>query len=207
MSMVCSALRLSALLALGVSAAAHTQSPDTIPITLDADSSSFDRKTDTVTFTGVRITQGTLGIEAESAIATGLDFEDSEWRFNGNVRITIDSARVLSDYADLTFKSHQLLTAALRGAPAEFEDVRTATGETIRGQANVFTYDNSQETIRMSQDAWLREGANEIRGCDLVYDVMREKITASSSDCGERVMMTIVPSTGANEGESSEEGE
>ena len=212
MSMVCfaprgvyrAALCLSGLLLAGSAAG---QSDEPIPISLDADSSSFDRRNDTVTFQGVRITQGRLGIQAESAVATGLDFEDSEWRFQGNVQINIDSARAYSDFADLTFKSHQLLTAILQGEPAEFEDLSTDTGDLVRGQARVFTYDISEGTIRMSEDAWLREGPNEIRGCDLIYDVDQEKITASSSDCGERVMMTIVPSSSADRQENGEDSE
>ncbi len=202
MLMANSVLRLAALL-LACCAAVAQQAPEPLPISLDADSSSFDRRSNTVSFEGLRITQGALGIEADKARATGLDFGNSQWRFSGNVRITIDSAKILSDSADLQFLDHQLLSAALRGEPAQFEDVAQETGEPILGYANLFEYDTAQGTIRMTEQAFLSEGPNEISGCDLLYDLGRETITASSSECGEPVRMTIQPPQNINDGELS----
>ncbi len=198
MSMANSVPRLAALLAwplisLGAPITQAQQRAEPLPISLDADSSTFDRRSNTVSFQGLRISQGTLAIEADSALATGLDFENSEWQFSGNIRITIDSARILSDTAELKFVDHQLLFAALRGEPAQFEDVAEETGKPIVGHANVFEYDTAQGTIRMTDQAFLSEGPNEISGCDLIYDLSRETITASSSECGEPVRMRIQP--------------
>ncbi len=202
MLMANSVLRLAALL-LACCAAVAQQASEPLPISLDADSSSFDRRSNTVSFEGLRITQGALGIEADKARATGLDFGNSQWRFSGNVRITIDSAKILSDSAELQFLDHQLLSAALRGEPAQFEDVAQETGEPILGYANLFEYDTAQGTIRMTEQAFLSEGPNEISGCDLLYDLGRETITASSSECGEPVRMTIQPPQNINDGELS----
>ena len=47
-------------------------------ISLDADSSSFDRQSNAVVFEGLRINQGDFTIEADQAEASGLDFEMSE---------------------------------------------------------------------------------------------------------------------------------
>jgi lipopolysaccharide transport protein LptA len=198
--MVNSVLRLTGLL-LACCAAAAQQVTEPLPISLDADSSSFDRRSNTVSFEGLRITQGALGIEADNARATGLDFGNSQWRFSGNVRITIDSAKILSNSADLQFLDHQLLSAALRGEPAQFEDVARETGEPIVGYAKLFEYDTAQGTIRMTEQAFLSEGPNEISGCDLLYDLGRETITASSSECGEPVRMTIQPPRNIDDGE------
>jgi lipopolysaccharide export system protein LptA len=55
----------------------------------------------------------------------------------------------------------------------------------------------------MSQGAWLSQGPNEFRGCDLIYDLDQETITSGSSDCGEPVVITILPPAGENETESS----
>ena len=200
MLMANSVLRLAALL-LASWAAAAQQATEPLPISLDADSSSFDRRSNTVSFEGLRITQGALGIEADKARATGLDFGNSQWRFSGNVRITIESAKILSNSAELKFLDHQLLSAALRGEPAQFEDVAQETGEPILGYANLFEYDTAQGTIRMTDQAFLSEGPNEISGCDLLYDLGRETITASSSECGEPVRMTIQPPQNINDGE------
>ena len=45
----------------------------------------------------------------------------------------------------------------------------------------------------MTDGAWLSEGSNEFRGCDLIYDIDEEKITSGSSECGEPVVITILP--------------
>jgi lipopolysaccharide transport protein LptA len=185
----------TALVLLALMTPAAAQLGSGLPISLDADSSSFDRRTNQISFQGLRITQGALGIEAERAWATGLDFENSEWRFRGNVRITIESAIISSTEAELKFEANQLKTADLTGQPAEFRDIRTNAGEVIHGQAEHFTYDNAMGTIRMSEAARITEGPNEIRGCDLLYDVLQEKITVSSAECDEPVSMTILPPT------------
>ena len=80
-------------------ATAQEAPSEPLPISLDADSSSFSQETGTMVFRGLQISQGSMKIEADEAIATGLDFEKSEWSFNGNVNITIDSARINSDRA------------------------------------------------------------------------------------------------------------
>ena len=193
MSMANSPLRLGIFLLWVLAVPASAQLGSNLPISLDADSSSLDRRTNRITFQGLRITQGALGIEAESAWATGLDFEDSEWRFEGNVRITIESATINSSEAELRFEANQLKTADLTGSPAVFQDLRTTNGEIIEGEAQHFTYDNNKGTIRMLDDARIAEGGNEIRGCDLTYDVLQEKITVSSEGCGAPVSMTIIP--------------
>lgn len=175
-----------------------------LPISLDADSSSFDRRTETIAFRGLRITQGSMGIEADEAQATGLDFEKSEWHFSGNVRITIDSATIRSDNADLRFEAHELLMAELSGEPAMFEDLSAVGEEPIRGGANLLYYDNVTRTLRMSDGAWLSEGTTQFTGCDLIYDLDEERITSGSSECGQDLQIIFVPP--ADEEDEAEPG-
>ena len=164
-----------------------------MPISLDAESSSFDRQANTVLFTGLRITQGDFTIQADSAEATGLDFEQSAWSFNGNVRVAIESANIESAHAEVTFEAHELATIELRGDPAVFEDFTATREHPIRGGAMLLQFDHIERTLRMIDGAWLSEGPNEFRGCDLIYNLDEEKITSGSSDCGEPVVITIVP--------------
>lgn len=171
-----------------------------LPINLDADSSSFDRKTGRMVFHGLRITQGGLAMEADEALASGIDFDNSEWRFSGNVRFTIDTATMEADTAEIKFEAHALLTAELRGNPAVFEDFSVTRDELLRGGANRLYYDHVTQTLQMSDGTWFNEGPNEIKGCDLLYDFTQERVTFGSSDCAERVQITIVPPTDDTEG-------
>ena len=178
---------------LGYPAKAQEAPDKPLPISLDADSSSFSRETETMIFRGLQITQGNMGIEADEALATGLDFEKSEWSFSGNVNITIDSATISSDSAEVRFLGHKLLIAELRGTPATFEDENVTGENPIRGGAIFLYYDNVGRTLRMSNGAWLSEGTTQFRGCDLIYDLDEGRITSGSSDCGEDLQIIFVP--------------
>ena len=182
------------------------QGEEPLPISLDADSSSFDRQSNSVVFEGLRINQGDFTIEADEAEASGLDFEMSEWTFRGNVRIAIDSANIESSTAEVTFQAHELLVVRLRGDPAMFEDFSAAREEAIRGGASLLEFDSTERTLRMTDGAWLSEGPNEFRGCDLIYDIDEEKITSGSSECGEPVVITVLPPP-AEEDASEESGQ
>jgi lipopolysaccharide transport protein LptA len=174
-----------------IPALALAQEP--LPISLDAESSFFDKDSNSVLFNGLRISQGDLTIEADEAEATGLDFEMSEWAFRGNVRISIDSMNIRASTAEVAFQAHTLRTVSLRGDPAIFEDFSASRDIAIQGGASTLEYDNQERTVRMTDGAWLSEGSNEFRGCDLMYDIGQEKITSGFSDCGEPVVITILP--------------
>ena len=79
-----------------------------LPIEVIAESSSIDGQSNLVHFRGLKITQGNLSIEAAEALVNGVDFEDSEWRFSGGVRIVVDSAVLESDSAVFKFRGHEL---------------------------------------------------------------------------------------------------
>ena len=166
---------------------------DDLRVSLDAEWSSFDRQSNTMMFRGLRIAQGAFMIEADEAVASDLDFDRSEWEFNGNVRIDLDTAMIESSRAEIRFESHELLLVELRGEPARFEDRNPERGDPIQGGAEVLRYESAEGTLRMTGGAWLSEGPNEFRGCDLIYDLDEKKITSGSSECGEPLVITIVP--------------
>jgi lipopolysaccharide export system protein LptA len=164
----------------------------TLPIALDADASEFDRKNDKLTFTGLRITQGTLHIEADDAEANRLDFEDSQWVFIGNVVIENIGTKAYSDYAEIRFKDHQIANALMRGQPAKFRQVTLDDEQITEGHAKVMEYDLQSGLIRMSKDAWLSDGSNEVSGNKITYDLVREYIIADADESGQ-VRMKINP--------------
>jgi lipopolysaccharide transport protein LptA len=182
---------------------ASAQDTEPSPISLDAESSSFNRQNNTVEFRVLSIAQDGMRIRADHAVASALDFEQSDWRFTGNVVLSFESATIRADSAEITFVAHELQAAELSGEPATFEDNSQTTDEPIRGGAAQLSYDSVGRVMHMSQDAWLSQGPNEFRGCDLIYDLDQETITSGSSDCGEPVVITILPPAGGNETESS----
>lgn len=167
------------------------EAPQTI--SLEATTTSIDRASNKFSIEGVRITQGDLSIEADVATASGLDFAASEWEFSGNVRIAIESAVIAAERAVFSFDSHQLVVGELLGDPVTFEDTQPQREERVRGTSSRVHYDNVAGTVRMEGDAALVVGPNEIRGCDLIYDLTQEQVASGTSDCGEPFRILIVP--------------
>jgi lipopolysaccharide transport protein LptA len=164
------------------------------PIQLDARSSDFDYKSSTLVFRGVKIAQGRLSIEADEALANGLDFKSSQWHFSGHVRISVPDGVLFSDAAAITFAANQISVAQITGAPATFEQKRQ--NGIARGHSASIEYRPANGTIRLSGDAWLTDGNNEISGQTLVYDLPAQRIVASAEDQGgQSIRMTIHPKT------------
>ena len=177
-----------------VPAIVQAQAQDEDPrVSLDAEWSSFDRQSNTMMFRGLRIAQGGFMIEADEAVASDLEFDRSEWEFSGNVRIGLDTAVIESSRAEILFETHESLVVELRGDPARFEDRNPERGDPIRGGAEALRYASAEGTLRMTGGAYLSEGPNEFKGCDLIYDIDEKKITSGSSECGEPLVITIVP--------------
>jgi lipopolysaccharide export system protein LptA len=163
------------------------------PIDLDADSSEFDRRNDRLSFTGLSIRQGDLGITADSAEATRLDFEDSVWTFRGNVVIQSATTRTWSDTAEVRFLAHRLDSARLSGRPARFEQQKADQSGLTQGRAAIMEYELASNLIRLVDDAWVSDGTNEVSGPRIAYDLRREFIIADGDDSGQ-VRMKIKPS-------------
>jgi lipopolysaccharide transport protein LptA len=173
-------------------AGAPVQIDSTQPIQLDARSSDFDYKNNTLVFHQVRIAQAGLAIEADEGTATGLDFKDSRWVFRGNVRITMPDGLLLSEEARIAFASNLIASAEVTGTPARFEQKRDKG--IARGRAARIEYQPGAGTVRLAEDAWLSDGNNEISGRTLVYNMRDQRVLANPEDQGsERVRITINP--------------
>ena len=186
--------RLAAVLVL-LPAAAGAQITDLrLPISLDADSTAYDGKNSMLMFRGLRLTQGTIGIEADEGRASNLDFEDSVWRFSGHVVIDVENGHIECDSADLQFTNHQLTLATIAGAPATFELTRAGSEEATYAEAGKLRYDLLAGTIEFSGDAVITEGGNKIASDFLVYNILEQRINAQGSPDGDgKVRITYTP--------------
>lgn len=200
MSAVNSCLKLGCLAVLLSTTSVSAQSiAERLPILVDADSSVLDRRNGEIVFTGLRITQGAIGIEAQRGVTTltkgnSLDFSDSVWEFTGAVKIDIESAKIRSDSARLYFKKHQLQRATVSGEPARFDDRGRVAGEPLSAEAESFDYDLAGARIRFSGNARITEGDNEVAGADLDYNLRTQQVNFKGDPGNdERVRITIVP--------------
>jgi lipopolysaccharide transport protein LptA len=168
-------------LAAGVAAAAAPTLPRPTrePIDLVAASSDFDYKQNRLQFQQVRITQGPMQVEADKASATGLNFENSEWTFAGNVIVTVPDGKLTASSAVVTFRDKEIASAVIRGTPAEFEQKLKDTGQVARGRSNTIEYDFGRGIVHLTGAAWLTDGDNVIQGDTLVYDVGQQRVVAN----------------------------
>jgi lipopolysaccharide transport protein LptA len=169
------------------------------PINLDAASSEVDYKTNTVMFKDVVISQCDMRIQSDRAHATGLNFANSKWDFEGNVRIDAEQrGNLRSDSAVVEFRDNRILRATVTGKPANFEQKRLGSEQMARGHADKILYDVNDGTVRFTDDAWLSDGQSEISGPVLVYDIRGQKVQAvTTPGNNERVRITIQPRGGS----------
>jgi lipopolysaccharide transport protein LptA len=168
-----------------------------LPILLDAQSTEVDLRTNTAVFNKVRITQGNMLISADQGHATqttALDFDNNLWVFRGNVKISMDQGLLTADEAQITFVNKVLTRAVANGKPAEFQQVVAKTGKLAKGRAELVDYDVSSGVVRLSKDAYLSDGQNEIRGESLKYNVRAQSVAAEAAEQGsQRVHIIITP--------------
>lgn len=160
-------------------AAAAQAYDSTAPIDLEAASSDFDYRNNTLLFRRVKITQGPLQVEASEARATGLDFENSKWNLTGQVRITLPEGRLAAEQATVTFRNNAVAEAQVRGSPATFEQRLKDSQQLAKGHAGTISYDVRAGTVTLASDAWLSDGQSEIRGDNLIYDIARQRVAAN----------------------------
>jgi lipopolysaccharide transport protein LptA len=170
------------------------------PIDLQAASSDFDYRNNSLLFKRVTITQGALQVTAQQASATGLDFDNSEWLLQGDVQIVVPGGKLNSSEARVKFRNNEIVLATIKGSPAKFEQRLKEQNQVARGRAGSIVYDVKASTVRLTGAAWLSDGQNEIRGNTLIYDIGRERVQANpdEKDPG-GVQITIKPRPRATE--------
>jgi lipopolysaccharide export system protein LptA len=172
------------------------------PIALEADSSEFDKEKNRLVFRQIKITQAGLTIAADTAVADGLDFSQSVWTFTGSVNIDGEGSHIRGSAAQLVFTDHRLTQATTTGQPATFdresdpeEDVRA-----LSGNAQSIKYDAVASTLVLNGQARLLDGSNEITGDSLTYNILEDKLVASSDEASQvRIVITPQPNTEAND--------
>ena len=176
----------AAALAAVLACAAHAQEREQLPIELKADSQDFDYRNGVLKFETVTITQGEIRITADNAVASGLDFEDSTWKFSGTVRISMPQAALASDTASVRFAGGEVAAATVTGAPATFEQRRG--DRPAQGRANRIDYDLQRGTVELDGEAWLSDGKTEMTGGKLVYSTANQRVVSRDP-----VTITIQP--------------
>jgi lipopolysaccharide transport protein LptA len=165
------------------------------PIDVNAKSFEADYKGSTTQMRNVVISQCDIRVEAEHASATGLNFDNTRWTFDGDVKVDVENRGSLrSDRAVVDFQNSQIAKVTINGSPAEFEQRENEKNMVARGHAGEIVYEVGPGTVRLANDAWLKYGTTEMKGSSLVYNIRQENVQgASQPGDNERVHIRISP--------------
>src|SRR6185437_12313738 len=145
-------------------------------INVDAASQELDYHTNTVVFTQIVVSQGATRVRAEHAHATGLNFENSRWTFQGNVQIDAPPRGSLrSEQATVEFRDNRIAGVTITGNPAQFEQQRADDLGMEKGHADQIVYDVNQGTVLLTNDAWISDGRNEMSAPSISYSIREQK--------------------------------
>ncbi|MGB6450771.1 MAG: lipopolysaccharide transport periplasmic protein LptA, partial [Steroidobacteraceae bacterium] len=164
-----------------------------------ADKVDYDNRAQKTVLRGnVIVSQGDLRATADRAERQGLSGDDSRWTFTGHVHVSSAlQGNLDSDEATIDVRGNEMQDAVVTGAPANFEQTSSTTGVLARGHADSIVYTVAAATVRLTDDAWLKYGDNEITAPALVYNLKTEQLQgASATDRKQRVHITILPKNG-----------
>ena len=165
-----------------------------LPINIDAESTGYLADESVLTFTKLNLSQGGVSISADRGEASKLDFENSTWRFEGNIIIKLENGRIESDFAHLEFEGHQIKIARIQGSPAMLLIDREAEVERTSAIANRIDYDFQRSLIDFTGNVSIQEGGNQISSEYLIYNIKDQSIQAqSNSDDNSKVKITYTP--------------
>jgi lipopolysaccharide transport protein LptA len=170
--------------------------PCTAPISVESGPAEMDYQTHLINMRGgVKISRCDVSVSADTAQATGLDFNNSKWVFTGKVHVRTESQGDLhADRASVEFSNNELARAVVTGTPAQFEQAQSAAGIPATGHAGTIDYDVRAGTVRLTGDAWLARGDSKMDAPTITYNVRAKQIEGENAAVpGSRVHMTIVP--------------
>lgn len=165
---------------------------------MTAGSLDFDGRSNSLLLTDVRIsTQNGYVIQAgEAQTSDANNFTNSRWTFKNKVEISSPQGHTSSDTANVAFVRNQISELHMTGMPATFEQFDASKQTIARGQAGAIDYNLSQNTVRLSNDAWLKYGQNECRAVTLSYNIGAQRVSAKTEEQnGQRVNCTINPNS------------
>ena len=165
-----------------------------LPINIDAESTGYLADDSVLTFTKLNLSQGGISISADRGEASKLDFENSTWKFEGNIRITLENGSIDSDFAHLEFEGHQIKIARIQGDPAKLIIYREDQITKSSAIANRIDYDFQKSLIDFTGNVSIREGGNQISSEYLVYNIKNQSIQAQSDNIdNSKVKITYTP--------------
>lgn len=177
----------------GANAATTAPSLDA-ELSWSADVLTSDFRSNTLDLNGnVRVTQGTMSIEAQSAKARDMRGDSGRWTFENGVHIRSAEADLQSNLATAEVVDGRIADARVEGTPARFEQIGGTANRQVRGRAGVIEYDVGTGVVKLTNQVWFSNGKDEFRGDVVIYSVRDERVQINPGGSSNRVRGIIRP--------------
>jgi lipopolysaccharide export system protein LptA len=133
-----------------------------------------------------------MSIEADDIDAVMED--TSESKLSGNVSITQGTLRIGAGTATISRTDGEIRRVVLEGQPASMQQDNDA-GVTMKATARKIDYDVTGESVVLTGNVAVDQGADTLRGERITYDLKNGRLNASGAGTGDagRIRMTIQP--------------
>lgn len=134
-----------------------------------------------------------IQIEADSV---SMDDLSKSSVYQGNVIFSQGTLNITADRVVVHQDDKGVSTGEATGQPVHFRQKMEGGDEFLEARAQRIDYDARTETMKLTGDAWISRGNDELRGGVIIYDIRTERYQAqgASVDGGEgRVRAVIRP--------------
>jgi lipopolysaccharide transport protein LptA len=181
---------------LGTTVNAAALASDDAP-TWDSKSLFLDGKTNLLVLLDFHLKTPKSGYAIDAGEARTNDannFSNSRWTFTNKVTFTLPNGSITAETATVTFVNNQISALQVTGSPANFEHYDERNNLVARGTAGVMEYTLADNTVKLSNQAWVSTGQNECRAAAMVYNISEQRLSASSNEQQEkRPTCTVIP--------------
>ena len=138
-----------------------------------------------------------INIEADSVKVDDIKKTAS---YEGHVLLTQGTLEIRADRIDLNEGEKGVITGSATGKPAHFRQKMDASTEFAEGWAETIDYDGQTEKLKLTGQAKLKRGIDELRGNQIIYDNGSSLFQAKGGAVGTpgRVRAVIRPRVNGN---------
>jgi lipopolysaccharide transport protein LptA len=153
---------------------------------------SGNARSDESVWVDCQLTDGMNEISA-GLISRNDGVDSSLWRLTDGVRLAFATAEITAQDALLKFDADELVMGEITGEPVVISDFVKERNAAVRGTAPSVSYDSRSGTVRLTGQATLAVGDNQVRGCDLIYNFNDKSYSAGASDACAGVTLQLAP--------------
>jgi len=137
-----------------------------------------------------------IELEADQA---ELDNASGISTYTGNVIVVQGSMRLEADKLVIHTVDGDLQTMAATGQPAYFRQRPDGEDVDVEGGARRIDYRSSDSKVILSDEAWVNQGKDELRGARIEYDIDADRVVANRQQEGEERVRIILQPRNSNE--------